>query len=82
MQAWYVGLSRYVDNKHHIEDIVAGYLLGLVFAAWAAAECFIAQRAIAARHCEEGREALGSTSHELQALDGPAVTLGMPPRQD
>lgn len=29
---WFVGLSRYIDNKHHIEDIIGGWLLGTLFA--------------------------------------------------
>eukprot|EP00892_Ulva_mutabilis_P012617 jgi/Ulvmu1/9728/UM055_0068.1 len=80
--AWYVGLSRYIDNKHHIEDIVAGYLLGLVFAVWAAVECFITQRSIAARYAEEMRAVLGNNgSSELCALGQPEVSLGMPPHR-
>lgn len=29
---WFVGISRYIDNKHHIEDIIGGWLLGALFA--------------------------------------------------
>lgn len=77
--AWYTGLSRYIDNKHSIEDIVAGWLLGLVFAVWATVECFVAQRALAARFADETRTALTNHSHELQALSDPAVSLSLPP---
>lgn len=81
VQAWYVGLSRYIDNKHAIEDIVAGWLLGLVFAAWAAAECFVAQRALAARFAVDARADLAANSHELQALDGATIGLSLPPHR-
>jgi len=39
-QIWLVGVSRFVDNKHAIEDIVAGWMLGATFAVWAAWETF------------------------------------------
>ncbi|XP_063830832.1 putative phosphatidate phosphatase [Ostrinia nubilalis] len=31
--AWYVGLSRVVEHKHHWSDVAAGFLIGAMFAA-------------------------------------------------
>jgi hypothetical protein len=39
MQCGAVGLSRYIDNRHHIEDIIGGWFLGALFAFWFAWEC-------------------------------------------
>lgn len=64
VQAWYVGVSRYIDNKHSIEDIIAGFFLGLVAAVWAVAECFIAHRGIASRHGEDAEAVVRSGSNQ------------------
>ena len=68
VQAWYIGLSRYIDNKHSIEDIMAGNFLGIVFAVWATTECFIAQRSIAARHGEDTEAPTGARTSSGQEL--------------
>ena len=49
MQGWFIGLTRFYDQRHHIEDIVAGWLLGLAFAAWFFWQTTAAVAAIGAR---------------------------------
>ena len=64
-QVWTIGASRYTDNKHSVGDIVAGWLLGMFFAAVALWNCLVLQQRIAARYAADDSAELASQPASL-----------------
>jgi hypothetical protein len=56
---WWVGVSRFRENFHQIEDIVAGWFLGTMMATWALWQTAITQRNMNARFAAEYPAASG-----------------------
>ena len=76
MQIWSVGVSRYVDNKHHIEDIVAGWILGATFAAWGVWVTLAMDKRL--RGCEAHQATIASVQFSPVDKDGIALSNSGP----
>ena len=50
---WWIGVSRFRDNYHQVEDIVAGWFLGTFCAIWAVWQTALTQQWQAERFAQE-----------------------------
>lgn len=76
MQCGSIGLSRYVDNRHHIEDIMCGWFLGFLFAFWFAWECASTVNDIALKFAQDKGTAPQAGEAQPARHEGPSRRTG------